>query len=57
MYGCTLINRNLDGLPHVEHHNFPTRPEVRREVVARVLQIARPRAGRSNRQPVRQHRG
>jgi hypothetical protein len=52
-----LINRNLDGLPHVEHHNFPTRPEVRREVVARVLQIARPRAGRSNRQPVRRHRG
>ena len=52
-----LVNRNLSGLPGIEHHNFPVRPEVRREVVARVLQVARPRAARPNRHMARRGQG
>ena len=51
-----LVVRNLGHLPGVEHRNFPIYPDVRREVVARVLQVARPRAARPRQRTVEQHR-
>src|SRR5919202_2561290 len=44
-----LVVRNLGHLPGVEHRNFKVYPAVRREVVARVLQVARPRSARPGR--------
>ena len=52
-----LIVGNLDDLPGIEHHDLPVRPEVRREVVARVLQVARPRAAPPTQHMVEQRRG